>query len=262
VIPDNLIVQGSACVGLDCVNGEVFDFDTVRMKENNTRLQFNDTSTTAGFATNNWQIRANSSASGGSSFLAFVDQGATGASEAGTLIFSVAAGAPSNSVNVSSTGRVGFRTATPVLDLHVNTSDTPAMRLEQNNAGGFTAQTWDVAANEANFFVRDVTGGSRLPLRIRPGAPTSSLDIAVNGDWASARARQRLSSTSSGPRTPTFSWASEQIRRAKPQGNRPSTSATPARASAWVRASSTSARRARPRRPTRRCASPPATLTG
>ncbi len=32
VIPDDLIVQGSACVGLDCVNGEVFGFDTIRFK--------------------------------------------------------------------------------------------------------------------------------------------------------------------------------------------------------------------------------------
>jgi hypothetical protein len=56
------------------------------------------------------------------------------------------------------------------------------MRLEQNNSGGFTAQTWDVAGNEANFFVRDVTGGSLLPFRIRPGAPTSSIDISADGD--------------------------------------------------------------------------------
>jgi hypothetical protein len=83
---------------------------------------------------------------------------------------------------VDSGGRVGIRTATPVLDLHVNTSNTPAMRYEQNNSGGFTAQTWDVAGNEANFFVRDVTGGSRLPFRIRPGAPTSSIDISATGD--------------------------------------------------------------------------------
>jgi hypothetical protein len=67
------------------------------------------------------------------------------------------------------------------LDLHVNTTDTPAMRMEQNNSGGFTAQTWDVAGNEANFFVRDVTSGSRLPFRIRPGAPTSSIDINASG---------------------------------------------------------------------------------
>jgi len=85
-------------------------------------------------------------------------------------------------LRVSSTGNIGIGTATPVLDVHANTSDTPAIRLEQNNSGGFTAQTWDIGANEANFFIRDVTGGSRLSLRIRPGAPTSSVDIAANGN--------------------------------------------------------------------------------
>ena len=182
VIADDLIVQGSACVGLDCVDGENFGFDTIRVKENNTRIQFDDTSTSAGFASNNWQIRANSSASGGGNFLAFVDQGATGNSETGTIVFEVDAGAPANSLRVSSGGNIGIGTATPVLDVHVNTTDTPAIRLEQNNSGGFTAQTWDIAGNEANFFVRDVTSGSRLPLRIRPGAPTSSLDIAASGN--------------------------------------------------------------------------------
>ena len=180
VIADDAIVQGSLCAGLDCINGEVFGFDTIRLKENNTRLQFEDTSA-AGFPLNNWQIRANSSGAGGASFLAFVDQGAAGNSETGTIVFEVDAGAPANSVKVASNGKVGFRTATPVLDLHVNTSDTPAARLEQNNSGGFAAQTWDVAGNEANFFVRDVTGGSRLPFRIRPGAPTSSIDISATG---------------------------------------------------------------------------------
>ena len=181
VIPDDLIVQGSACVGLDCVSGEVFGFDTIRLKENNTRLQFEDTSA-AGFPLNNWQIRANSSGAGGASFLAFVDQGAAGNSETGTIVFEVDAGAPANSLKVASNGKVGLRTATPVLDVHANTSDTPAIRLEQNNSGGFAAQTWDIAGNEANFFVRDVTGGSRLPFRIRPGAPTSSIDISASGN--------------------------------------------------------------------------------
>ena len=74
-------------------------------------------------------------------------------------MLAVDAGAPANSLKVSSTGKIGLRTATPVLDLHIMTSDTPAHRLEQTNAGGFTAQTWDIAGNEANFFVRDVTGG-------------------------------------------------------------------------------------------------------
>ena len=181
VIADDLIVQGSACVGLDCVDGESFGFDTIRVKENNTRFHFDDSSVSAGFATNNWQIRANAQGSGGGSFLAVVDQGATGNSETGTIVFEIDAGAPANSLRVSNVGNVGVGTATPVLDVHANTSDTPAIRLEQNNSGGFTAQTWDIGANEANFFVRDVTSGSRLPFRIRPGAPTSSVDIAASG---------------------------------------------------------------------------------
>jgi hypothetical protein len=182
VIPDDLIVQGSLCVGLDCVNNESFSFDTIRLKENNTRISFNDTSVGA-FPTNDWTIRANSSTSGGQSFLGFVDRGTTeNGDETGTIVFEVDAGAPANSLRVSNLGRIGLRTGTPVLDLHINTSNTPAIRLEQNNSGGFTAQTWDIGANEANFFVRDVTSGSTLPFRIRPGAPTSSIDISADGN--------------------------------------------------------------------------------
>ncbi|HEU4508583.1 MAG TPA: tail fiber domain-containing protein [Pyrinomonadaceae bacterium] len=182
VIPDDLIVQGSLCVGFDCVNNETFGTDTIKVKENNTRITFEDTSTSAGFAANNWQIRANDQPSGGSNYLGFVDLGATAIGESGTIVFAVEAGALANSIRVGSNSKVGFRTATPVLDMHANTNDTPAIRLEQNNTGGFTAQTWDVAGNEANFFVRDVTSGSRLPFRIRPGAPTSSIDIAASGN--------------------------------------------------------------------------------
>ncbi|MGH6690350.1 MAG: hypothetical protein ACREF4_06705 [Gammaproteobacteria bacterium] len=175
VIPDDLIVQGSLCVGFDCVNNENFGFDTIRLKENNLRIKFEDTSV-GSFPTNDWQLTANDSASGGQSKFSIED--ITGA----RIPFTIEAGSTTNSIYVDSTGRVGFRTSTPVLDLHVNTSNTPAMRLEQNSSGGFTAQTWDVAGNEANFFVRDVTGGSRLPFRIRPGAPTSSIDISAAGD--------------------------------------------------------------------------------
>jgi hypothetical protein len=83
---------------------------------------------------------------------------------------------------MDSMGRLGLKTSTPVLDVHANNTNTPAIRLEQNSGGGFIAQTWDIAGNEANFFVRDVTSGSRLPFRIRPGAPTSSLDIDSTGN--------------------------------------------------------------------------------
>lgn len=175
VIPDDLIVQGSLCVGFDCVNNESFGFDTIRLKENNTRIKFEDTSV-GSFPTNDWQLTANDSASGGASKFSIED--ITGSK----VPFTITAGATTNSIFVDSTGRVGLRTSTPVLDLHANTSNTPAIRFEQNNSGGFTAQTWDMAGNEANFFIRDVTGGSKLSFRIRPGAPTSSLDISADGD--------------------------------------------------------------------------------
>jgi hypothetical protein len=176
VTPDDAIIQGSLCVGLDCVNNESFGFDTIRLKENNTRIKFDDTSTSAGFPANDWQLTANDSASGGASKFSIED--ITGSK----VPFTITAGAATNSIFVDSTGRLGLRTSTPVLDIHANTSNTPAIRMEQNNSGGFTAQTWDVAGNEANFFVRDVTGGSRLPFRIRPGAPTSSVDINASGN--------------------------------------------------------------------------------
>ena len=176
VIPDDLIVQGSICVGLDCVNNENFGFDTIRLKENNTRIKFDDTSASAGFPANDWRLSANDSASGGASkFSARGHHRRTGRRSP-----SPQARRPTRSSSTAPATRSPH--LNPLLDLHINTSNTPAIRLEQNNSGGFTAQTWDIGANEANFFVRDVTGGSRLPFRIRPGAPTSTIDIAADGD--------------------------------------------------------------------------------
>jgi len=174
-VAEDLIVQGSACVGIDCVNGESFGFDTIRLKENNLRIKFQDTSVGA-FPSTDWQLTANDSASGGLNKFSIED--ITGA----RVPFTVEGGATTNSVYIDSTGRVGFRTSTPVLDLHVATGNTPAMRLEQNGSSGFTAQTWDVAGNEANFFIRDVTSGSRLPFKIKPGASNNSIVIDSDGD--------------------------------------------------------------------------------
>jgi hypothetical protein len=175
VVADNQIVQGSLCVGIDCVNAETFDFDTIKLKENNTRIRFDDTSATAGFPNVDWQLTANDSASGGAN--RFFLEDLTNA----RVPLSIAGGAPNNALFVAANGKVGFRTATPVLDLHVSTGDTPAMRLDQNGSGGWAPQSWDVAGNEANFFVRDVTGGSLLPFKIRPGAPTNSLVVTPVG---------------------------------------------------------------------------------
>jgi hypothetical protein len=68
-----------------------------------------------------------------------------------------------------------------VAQLHLKDGNTPTLRLEQDGSSGFTAQTWDVAGNEANFFIRDATNGSELPFRIIPGAPSNSIYIKSDG---------------------------------------------------------------------------------
>jgi Chaperone of endosialidase len=176
VIADDLVVQGSGCFGFDCASTESFGVDTIRLKENNLRIHFDDTSTSAGFANNDWRLFANDQPSGGQNMFSIND------ATAGRDILKIEAGAPANAVYVDSTGRIGFSQSAPGLELHVTDSDSPGLRLEQTSAGGFTAQTWDIAGNEANFFVRDLTGGSKLSFRIRPGAPTSSIDIAADGE--------------------------------------------------------------------------------
>jgi len=176
VILDDLIVDGSACIGQDCVNGESFGFDTIRLKENNLRIKFMDTSTSASFPTNDWTLEANASSNGGNSYFAIVDV------DGGNTPFRVFAGARNHALVVDSQGDIGIGTNTPATDIDVKTGNTPTLRLQQDGTSGFTAQTWDVAGNEAGFFIRDATNGSTLPFRIRPGAPSSSVDIAAKGN--------------------------------------------------------------------------------
>lgn len=74
VIFDDLIVEGSACVGLDCIEDMEFGFSTLQLQENNLRIFFNDTSTTAAFPANDWEIIANESANGGESYFGIADR--------------------------------------------------------------------------------------------------------------------------------------------------------------------------------------------
>jgi len=176
VFIDDVIVDGSLCVGQDCVNGENFGFDTQRIKENNVRIHFDDTSSSASFPSNDWRITINDSSNGGANYFAIED------ATAGRQSFRIEAGAPASSLYVDDAGNIGIGTATPVVETHIVDGDSPTLRLEQNGSSGFTAQTWDMAGNETNFFIRDVTNGSLLPFRIRPRAPKNSLYIDPEGD--------------------------------------------------------------------------------
>jgi len=173
---DDVIISLSLCVGQDCVNGESFGFDTLRLKENNLRIHFQDTSNSASFPTNDWRIVINDSSNGGANYWAIED------SNAGRQPFRVEAGARSNALYVEDDGDVGLGTSTPVVNLHIVDGNTPTLRLEQDGSSGFTPQTWDVAGNETNFFVRDATNGSRLSFRIEPSTPQDTLYLDSTGN--------------------------------------------------------------------------------
>ena len=175
VIATDLIVDGSACIGVDCTSSESFGFDTLRLKENNLRIKFDDTSAAGSFPNNDWQLTANDSASGGANKFSIDDI------TNGKTPFTVEANSPNNTLYVDNAGRIGVKTSTPAVNVHVVDGNSPALRLEQDASSGFTAQTWDVAGNETNFFVRDVTGGSKLPFKIIPGAPTNALYVNSTG---------------------------------------------------------------------------------
>ena len=178
VILDDLIVDGSACIGQDCINGESFGFDTIRIKENNLRIHFQDTSASASFPSNDWRIAINDTGNGGANYFGVSDV------DSNRIPFRIQAGARSNALVVANNGKIGAGTITPVTTIHAVDGNTPTLRLEQDGSSGFTPQTYDVAGNESNFFVRDATTGSRLVLRIRKGAPDNALFIESDGDVA------------------------------------------------------------------------------
>jgi hypothetical protein len=82
------------------VDNESFGFDTLRLKENNTRIKFDDTSTGPGFPANDWMLSANESPSGGANRFALVDD------TAGRAPFSVFAGAPEDALVITASGEV------------------------------------------------------------------------------------------------------------------------------------------------------------
>lgn len=173
-ILDDLIVDGSACLGLDCVNGESFGFDTLRLKENNLRIRFQDTSGSASFPTNDWMIVINDSTNGGANRFSIEDP------DRGVTPFTIRAGAQDHALHISDRG-LGLGTDLPDRPIHVLVGDTPALRLDQSTAAGWPAQVWDVAGNESFFFVRDGNAAT-TPLRILPGSDDGTLVISPGGD--------------------------------------------------------------------------------
>lgn len=140
VVNEDLIVIGSTCSGVDCTSSETFGFDVLKLKENNTRILFDDTSTSTGFAATDWRLTANDSASGGVNRFSIED------ATAATVPFTVRGGAPSNSLFITNLGRVGIGTSSPDARLDVEASGSTEIRLTAT--GG---NTWRLLNDTTGF---------------------------------------------------------------------------------------------------------------
>lgn len=174
-INDDLIISGSLGVGFDCTSGMTFGFSTIVLRENNVSLLFDDSSETSEFPSNDWSLNANSTLSGGDDYFEIQDVTAL------TTPFKIMAAAPTGSLFVNSNGNIGVGTISPIVELHVKDNDTPTLRLDQDGTSGWAPQIWDIAGNETNFFIRDVTNGNAFPFKIYPNASTNSFVISSKG---------------------------------------------------------------------------------
>ena len=109
VILDNLVIDGSICVGLGCVADEEFGFDTIRLVSDNPQIRFQDTSTTASFPTQDWTMGMDDDASNASVLFvkdaiadAFVLQMAS--SPSGGVALGAGAELVENSISVGAAG--------------------------------------------------------------------------------------------------------------------------------------------------------------
>ena len=148
VVADDEIVQGSACVGVDCVNNEIFGFDTLLLKGPLLRLGFTDTSSAAGFPTNDWQLTANDAdGSGTSSYFGVTDV------TAGTMPLRIAAGAPADTLRVDADGSVRLLDGAVVQRVDSTTTEnaSPANGAALVTAlGTLPLSTYEFTADAAN----------------------------------------------------------------------------------------------------------------
>ena len=194
MIWDDLSVVGRACIGIDCTDSEPFGLDILKLKHNNTRLLFQDTSTSAGFATTDWQLVANDLNSGGQNRFSIEDV------TAATVPFTIRGSAPSHSIFVSNLGWVGLGTSTPDARLDVEAAGTVEMRLtstggnvwrQLNDASGFGLELLGAGFRAVNV---DAAGNMEIH-----GMLTEGSSRALKTGFAPLDAREALDRVSALP---------------------------------------------------------------
>ena len=174
---DDVIIPAKACVGDDCVDGESFGSNTLRLKENNTRIEFTDTSNTFSFPTQDWTLVANDYVDGGGNYFTIRAD-----SPSSSTPFKIDSLGPTSSFHIADTGNIGIGTSVPNLqtDIHIVDGDDAIIRLEQDTSLGYIEQKWDIV-NSGNFFLSDATNGT-FPFLIKPNAGNWTFFIDSDSD--------------------------------------------------------------------------------
>ncbi|MDD9723249.1 hypothetical protein PVW51_21305 [Sulfitobacter sp. PR48] len=184
LILDDLVVDGSTCIGAGCATGEVFGGTDLKIKQAAISILLEDTSSGTGFPTTDWEIKANDINSGGSDFLVFRNV------DANSAPFRIWGDAPDNTLAVSNVGTaaipeagLGIGTRIPQANLHVSTADNvPSIRLTSNGSGGFTPSDWTIESSAFEFAIRHIDNTNQRPLRIRGDAPEDSIYVSPLGN--------------------------------------------------------------------------------
>jgi len=146
----NLIVQGKACIGDKCATNDA-NFSALKLKSTLPNLLFDDVDIPCEDppcteTAHDWAILINPSD---------VAQFSVRDVDGELTPFTVAAGAPDNSLYVGGNGNVGLGTSTPAvrLDVQANATGQAAARLQNSSSSGYSAIEYlDNAGNVDLFF--------------------------------------------------------------------------------------------------------------
>lgn len=196
---DDLIVQGEACVGPECVNGDS-DGHTLKVKKELAPTIALHAPGVLHPATRDWALQAGDVSGTGS----FLIRSLTDNLGVQTTPFTIGWGAPDNSLTISGSGLLGVGTLTPAvrLDVKASAAGQAAARLQNSSATGYSGiQYLDSAGNVDLFFGIDNAASTTLlnsvnnnPIviltntteRIRFPAPGGNVITAANGAFLSA----------------------------------------------------------------------------
>ena len=166
IVLDDQIVNGSLCVGADCMDGE-FDpdpmtglspFDTIRIISTDPQIHFQDTSSSGSFPTNDWRMGiADDMVTGSASF--FITDVESGldvlllqAADTGGVALGAGSLLVPGAISVGSPGA-----ERPIVNVAAGTNDTDAVNIQQfDDFKTNTNTTADAMAIQANVAAAQV----------------------------------------------------------------------------------------------------------